>query len=105
MPVREEHVWGNHHAGRVADLASGGVTSWTDSGDVLPNQGPTSGRRSSAARVAEDDKLYGDRVRVDDVPFDCDVTMAEAVHRVIAMAPASDRPRYVCTGNWITLLS
>lgn len=38
------------------------------------------------------------RVRIDNVSFDA-LTMESAVARIIAMARASDRPRYVCTGN------
>ena len=38
------------------------------------------------------------RVRVDDLKFD-NVTMGQAVRRIVRMAKRRDRPRYVCTGN------
>ncbi len=38
------------------------------------------------------------RIHVDEIAFDR-VTMSEAVARIVAMARAKDRPRYVCTGN------
>jgi N-acetylglucosaminyldiphosphoundecaprenol N-acetyl-beta-D-mannosaminyltransferase len=38
------------------------------------------------------------RVRIDEIAFDR-VTMTETVQRIVTMARAKDRPRYVCTGN------
>src|SRR5262245_19824528 len=38
------------------------------------------------------------RVSVDEVSFD-NVTMKEAVRRIVRMAKKHDRARYVCTGN------
>jgi N-acetylglucosaminyldiphosphoundecaprenol N-acetyl-beta-D-mannosaminyltransferase len=39
-----------------------------------------------------------ERVRIADYMFD-KVTMSQAIDRVVEMARAKDRPRYVCTGN------
>lgn len=68
--------------------------------EVLAELGPMSEIRSSTERLGTsgDDRVHRDRIRIDGVPFDA-VTMEQAVLRVIAMAKAVDRPRYVCTGN------